>query len=159
MNIAPKIAQSALANNAKRTYPWMGIEFSFPLGTDGGSGPVGVVEATVPAGSGPPIHVHTNEDEIFYLLEGTYEFYLNGEIFIREAGDCVFLPRGVPHTFRVIGKTPGRNLTVMTPGGFEKFFVEVSERALAIPQDMAEVKKVAAAYGLQFVGPPLSARQ
>jgi quercetin dioxygenase-like cupin family protein len=154
MNVAATIAQPAT-----RTYPWLGIEFSYPLGTDDGSGAVGLVEAVVPAGEGPPIHVHANEDEIFYLLEGTYEFYLDGKTFTREPGAAVFLPRGIPHTFRVIGDTPGRNLTIMTPGGFEKFFMECSQRALTIPQDMAELKTLAASYGLQFVGPPLKARQ
>ena len=153
MNIAVAIAETA-----NRKYSWMGIEFSYPLGHQGGSGAVGLVEATVPAGHGPPIHVHANEDEIFYLLEGIYEFYLDGKTFTRGPGESVFLPRGVPHTFRVVGKTPGRNLTIMTPGGFEQFFMECSQRGLEVPQHMAEVKTLAASYGMQFVGPPLSAR-
>lgn len=150
MNIMANVAQQA-----GRKFPWIGVEFSFPLGPENSSG---LVDAVVPSGEGPPIHVHSREDEIFYLLEGTYEFYLDGETFTRAAGEAVFLPRNVPHTFRVVSKTPGRNLTIITPGGFEKFFIECSERALTIPQHMAEVKELAAGYGLRFVGPPLSAR-
>jgi len=73
----------------------------------------------------------------------------------------VFLPRGVPHTFRVEGDTPARMLTLLTPGGGEAFFVEggrPAERPTLAPEgrpDLARLRSVANKFGSEFVGPPL----
>jgi oxalate decarboxylase/phosphoglucose isomerase-like protein (cupin superfamily) len=124
---------------------------------DAASGRPGVFESVVPAGEGPPVHIHHNEDEILHLLDGRFEFFVDGETIPRRAGDTVFVPRGVPHTFRVLGERPGRLVAIMTPGGFEGFFLEVAERGLRIPEDMEAVAEAAARHGLEFTGPPLSA--
>jgi quercetin dioxygenase-like cupin family protein len=147
MNIAATIAvpQSKVS--------WMGTQYSITVTKRDSAGLIGVFEGVVPAGDGPPIHVHHNEDEVIHVLEGEYEFWLNGEIMRHGSGTSVFLPRGVPHTFRVLGKTPGRNLAILTPGGFENFFVEVASRDLMMPRDMAEVVELGNLYGLEFVGP------
>ncbi|WP_292656634.1 cupin domain-containing protein [Mesorhizobium sp.] len=63
----------------------------------------------------PPVHVHHNEDEVIHVIEGGYEFWLDGEVVPVAAGASIFLPRGVPHTFRVISPGPGRNLTTPDP--------------------------------------------
>jgi quercetin dioxygenase-like cupin family protein len=100
------------------------------------------------------VHVHHHEDEVIHVLEGTYEFWLDGAVSTAGPGESVFLPRGVPHTFRVVGEAPGRNLAILTPGGFEGFFVEAAERDLRIPEQMGEVAELAGRYGLEFLGPP-----
>lgn len=69
------------------------------------------------------------------------------------AGASIFLPRGVPHTFRVISPGPGRNLTTPDPGGLEEFFVEAAARELRLPDQMTEVAELAARYGIEFRGP------
>jgi len=139
---------------ARRTVTWMGTAYSITIAKGQSAGIVGVFEGHVPAWDGPPIHIHHNEDEVIHVLEGTYEFWLDGSSYIRGAGSSVFLPRGVPHTFRVIGGKPGRNLAILTPGGFEGFFLEAAERNLTIPDQMPEVIELAARYGLEFTGPP-----
>jgi quercetin dioxygenase-like cupin family protein len=149
---APALAERNHARDRKVT--WMGTEYAITVGKGDSAGIVGVFEGWVPAGEGPPIHVHHNEDEVIHVLEGTYEFWLDGARFIRQEGASVFLPRGVPHTFRVIGGRPGRNLAILTPGGFEGFFLEAAARNLIIPDRMPEVVELAARYGLEFVGPP-----
>lgn len=140
--------------NARRTVTWMGSVYSITLPKSDSAGLVGAFEGVVPAGEGPPVHVHHNEDEVIHLIEGAYEFWLDGSTFRRSAGESVFLPRGVPHTFRVLGDRPGRNLAVLMPGGFENFFVEAAENSLTIPERMPEVLALAARYGLEFKGPP-----
>lgn len=140
--------------DARRTVTWMGTTYAITVTKGQSAGLVGVFEGHVPAGEGPPVHVHHNEDEVIHVLEGTYEFWLDGTRFVRPAGASVFLPRGVPHTFRVIGNEPGRNLAILTPGGFEGFFLEAAERNLTIPDRMPEVIELAARYGLEFTGPP-----
>ena len=68
-------------------------------------------------------------------------------------GGSIFLPRGIPHTFRVLGERPGRNLTILTPGGMEEFFVDVAGEDLKIPADMARITELAGRYGIEFRGP------
>ena len=137
---------------------WMGTEYSITVSTRDSAGLIGVFEGIVPAGDGPPIHIHHNEDEVLHVLDGEYEFWLDGETRRGGPGSSVFLPRGVPHTFRVLGDRPGRNLGMVTPGGFENFFVDAASRRLTIPADLADVVELAGLYGLEFVGPAPWAR-
>lgn len=152
MNMAVAIS------SPKSKVSWMGTDYSITVTKRDSAGLIGVFEGIVPAGDGPPIHIHHNEDEVIHVLEGEYEFWLDGNITHGGPGTSIFLPRGVPHTFRVRGKHRGRNLGMVTPGGFENFFVEVASRALIIPGDMAEIVQVGSLYGLQFVGPAPWAR-
>ncbi|QDZ01189.1 cupin domain-containing protein [Nitratireductor mangrovi] len=145
------------AINGNEWFAWAGTEYLIQLRKADTSGAVGMFEGIVPPGEGPPIHVHRNEDEVIHVLEGTYKFWLDGSTTMLAASSSIFLPRGVPHTFQVIGPEPGRNLAVLTPGGFEGFFLDVAGEALTIPGDMARIGEIAEGYGLEFVGPPLAA--
>lgn len=138
---------------ATRQVRWMGTEYSIGVTRSDSAGVVGVFEAVVPAGEGPPVHVHNNEDEVIHVVEGEYEFWLDGVVSRGGPGTTVFLPRGVPHTFRVLGDKPGRNLAILTPGGFENFFIEVAADDLRIPDDMPALMALAGRYGLEFRGP------
>jgi mannose-6-phosphate isomerase-like protein (cupin superfamily) len=86
-----------------------------------------VGEQITPAGWGPPRHIHSREDEIFYILEGTYELHVSDERRTVSAGACAILPRDVPHGFRNVASTPGRLLFVITPGGLEEYFLAVAK--------------------------------
>lgn len=138
---------------APRTVGWMDTVYSITVGRPEGAGIVGVFEAAIPAMSGPPIHIHHNEDEVIHVVDGEFEFWLDGQIMRRSPGNSVFLPRNVPHTFRVVGGRPGRCLAILTPGGLEEFFVEAGSRDLRIPADMGEIAALAGRHGLEFVGP------
>ena len=138
-------------------FSWAGTEYMIQMTKEESGGAVGMFEGVVPAGEGPPIHVHHNEDEVIHVLEGTYRFWLDGAVTTRGPGQAIFLPRGVPHSFQVIGPEKGRNLAVCTPGGFESFFLDVSKDSLTIPADMPKIIEIAARYRLEFVGPPLAA--
>jgi mannose-6-phosphate isomerase-like protein (cupin superfamily) len=126
------------------------------------NGAFGLVESIVPPGASPPLHVHHREDEVFWVLEGTLRIVCGDETYHAPAGSYAFLPRGVPHTFRVEGDTPARMLTLLTPGGGEQFFVEggrPAERGTlppASPPDLAALRQVAERFGSEFVGPPLA---
>ena len=87
------------------------------------------------AGFASPYHMHRNEDESFYLVEGEMTFYVGEERVKAEAGAFVYGPRGVPHGFEVDGTEPARILLQNYPAGFERFPVEVGEPAkeLSIP--------------------------
>jgi quercetin dioxygenase-like cupin family protein len=84
-------------------------------------GAFALIEAVSRPGSEPPLHVHEREDELFYILEGEARVMVGEAVHNLSAGDMIFLPRGVPHTFRI--KSPvARALTWITPAGFEQWF-------------------------------------
>ena len=127
-------------------------------------GKLSVIQATVPEGFSPPRHIHTREDEVFVVLEGQVVFELDGEWHLAGPGASVYMPRGVPHTFRV--KSPvARMLGVMTPGAFEQLFrnlsVPAAQRTLpkpgTVPFDVARVMAEQIRLGTHVVGPPMAA--
>lgn len=118
------------------------------------NGALGLIEQIVPPGLGSPWHVHANEDEAFYILEGQTRFFCGGESRVVGPGGYVFLPRGIPHGFRTEGDAPCRSLLFATPGGFEQFVAELSTTTPpAGPLDMALVVAAAARYGVEILGP------
>jgi quercetin dioxygenase-like cupin family protein len=116
------------------------------------------MEALVPAGGGPPLHIHRNEHETFYVLEGGCTFRLEDETIVAGPGDVVNIPIGTRHNFRNDGTEPVKLILAFTPAGIERFFEETLEQAddptQAPPDNLAEVgaRYAAAAprYGLVF---------
>lgn len=80
-----------------------------------------------PKDPGPPPHLHRNEDEAFYVLEGEFSISLGGEEFRAKPGDFISLPRVIRHSFRSDSDVVGRMLVIVSPSGFEKFFDAVGE--------------------------------
>src|SRR5499425_578647 len=80
-----------------------------------------LVEATLAPGNEPPPHMHTREDELFYVLEGEFDVCVGKEAFKVVREECIFLPRFEPHAF-VIRSPRLRLLTLFTPGGLEEVF-------------------------------------
>lgn len=112
-------------------------------------------EAT--SGEGPPLHVHHREDEIAYVLEGNVEFQVGEERFTVSAGSTVFLPRGIPHSYRYPGPGITRVLFWATPAGFEGFFIEVEALGIANEPNMTAIIDIAGKYGVEVVGAPMQA--
>ena len=114
--------------------------------------------AIVPPQGGPPPHIHLNEDETFYVLEGTPTFRLGDERIVAGPGDFVNVPKGVVHCFRNFSDKPLRMILTFTPAGIEKFFEETLERAHDLtqecPDNLAEVgaryAEAAPRYGMEF---------
>ena len=134
---------------------WMNSRFRTILSTEACQGRQALVEIVSDPDSGPPRHIHQAEDEMFYILSGALEFWVEGETMVRTAGQAVFVPRGTDHTFRVVSDQPARYLTVHNPGGFDHFISEVVEKNYQIPADMAEVAETAGRFNCVFTGPPL----
>ena len=108
-----------------------------------------------PPGGGPPLHIHHNEDETFYILEGELTMQVNEEIFSASAGTSVFLPKGIPHTFRNFGSQRTKSLALLSPAGLEGFFEEVEPLLTEGEPDMTAVLEIAGRYGIEAVGPPI----
>lgn len=119
----------------------------------------GLIEHVARPGSGSPYHVHHAEEEIFYVLEGELTFIGGGDKFTGTAGSYVFLPRDIPHGFKVTGDKPARYLVMITPAGFEQFIIEMSQPATELalppaePPDMEKLVSLAAKYNLEILGP------
>ncbi|MGH2774737.1 MAG: cupin domain-containing protein [Actinomycetota bacterium] len=98
-----------------------------------------------------PLHVHRNEDEIWYILEGDHVIRIGDEEFTAGPGAVVFGPRGVPHAQRRVVPRSGRILELLHPAGFEGFFRELAE-AEAAGAAMAEVyARVSESYGVTWL--------
>jgi mannose-6-phosphate isomerase-like protein (cupin superfamily) len=108
----------------------------------------------VPAGAGPPMHVHHREQELFRVLAGQFRFWCMGEAQDLTDGDTVLIPKGAPHTFKNIGPGEGQLLITLTPGDGDGFFMEVERLGLHPSRDMPQIVEIAGRYGLEFVGPP-----
>jgi quercetin dioxygenase-like cupin family protein len=119
-----------------------------------------MLELSAPPGSQPPPHIHHDEDEGFYVLDGEITLFdPEGEATLRP-GEHLTTPRGVPHTFRA-GPDGVRALVVSAPAGFAQFVRELGVPAewdelpiLDGPPDLVALTEVAARYGIEFVGPP-----
>jgi quercetin dioxygenase-like cupin family protein len=116
-------------------------------------GVLSVVESVDQPGGGPPPHIHHREDETFQVLEGEYEFTCGGKTFTARKGATIFAPRGVPHSYRYVGHTPGRLMAILTPAGFERFFEEVGALSPQ-QQEIPRVIEIGKKYGLEFLPPP-----
>lgn len=134
---------------------WNDVTYRTILSTEASGGTMSIVDSVSPPRSGPPRHIHHDADEVFVILSGECEFWLEGETFTAGPGETTFIPRGKEHTFRVTSDHPCRHLLVLTPGGFEGFFAEMAEKACRIPEDMAAVVEASKRFHLDFTGPPL----
>jgi quercetin dioxygenase-like cupin family protein len=115
-------------------------------------GTVLVLENTFHAKGGPPRHLHLEQDEWFYVLEGEFVIEIGDQRRALRSGDSVLGPRRVPHVWAHLGDGRGRILIAFTPaGGMEAFFREVTKADAMPPQDPALWR----AYGMELLGPPL----
>lgn len=103
---------------------------------------------------GPMLHVHLDQDEIFTIVEGSYRFVVGNETHELHAGQTIFLPRQVPHTWIQLTDY-GRMIYLLQPAGKMEEFFSVMNKMTTRPTD-AEMDKIHAAHGMKVVGPPLS---
>lgn len=111
-----------------------------------------VVEVVARAGYEPPLHLHTNEDEVVYVLAGRVRFCRGDEQYVTTAGDTLYLPRGIEHSYAVIG-TDARLLVIAAPSGLEGLVQECAAGSGEMPIEW--LVTVAARYGMEITGPPL----
>lgn len=124
---------------------------SFKLVSQDSNGPL-IIENTFRAKGGPACHLHYDQDEWFYAVEGEFVIKVGQEKFIMKPGDSLLAPRQVPHVWAFVGATIGRMLIAFMPAGkMEAFFREVSKAEAMPPQD----QQLWHAHGMALIGPPL----
>lgn len=111
------------AAEAYRSYQGGFFKVLITPGQTGGS--MALVDMTLPKGVEPPVHMHSREDETFYVLEGAMTFHIGETVVKAAVGEAVFAPRLVPHHFEITSES-ARFLTLITPGQFLDYFLEFS---------------------------------
>jgi len=105
------------------------------------------------SGTGTPLHLHYNQDEIFYVIEGAYYFQVGDEKYQLQQGDSIFLPRKVPHSWIQVSEKGKMIITLQPAGMFENFLLTVA--ALDHVPTPAEAAKMFTDHEMEIVGPPL----
>jgi mannose-6-phosphate isomerase-like protein (cupin superfamily) len=112
-----------------------------------------ILENTFRAKGGPARHLHYDQEEWFYILEGEFLFEVGEQRFHLSPGDSLLVPHRVPHVWAFVGEARGRILIAFLPAGkMEAFFREVTKANAMPPQDPALWR----AHGMELLGPPLS---
>ena len=115
-------------------------------------GAFSLLEAAEPAGFGPPMHIHRDAAEAFYVLAGEYLIFLEEREIACPAGSFIYIPAGVRHGFRV-GNVPSRKLNLYTPAAMVGYFDELSAAITSGDPDDARLDEIALRYEMEVVGP------
>ena len=123
-------------------------------------GRLALIEQRGRRGDMPPLHVHHDDDETFFVIDGELSLFVGGEQLIAGPGQSVLAPRELPHAYRVESEE-ARWLVITTPAGFESFVREVADPAPAEelpprgrPVDPAALARAAGKVGIEILGPP-----
>lgn len=110
-------------------------------------------QTSLSPGKGTPLHVHPAQDEIFYVLEGSYVFQVGDETYQLSVGESIFLPRKVPHAWTQVANK-GKMMVILQPAGkLENFFVTMA--ALDHEPSKEEMATIFNSNQMKVVGPPL----
>jgi mannose-6-phosphate isomerase-like protein (cupin superfamily) len=147
---------------------YMGILLTNLVERKDTEGAFSLLEATLAPGNEPPPHVHSREDELFYVLEGEFDVYVGEEALKVKTGECIILPKFKPHAF-VIRSPRLRVLILYTPGGVEEAFRRMSSPAQnleppaeAVTYSMSDLEQTARRfgdYGVQILAPDEVSKQ
>jgi len=144
-----------------RTIAVVGDVYRFLATGDDTNGKYALFEALVGPGGGPPPHVHSREEEGFYVLEGEITFTVNGEKVVATACTFANMPVGTPHSFKNESNKPAKMLISVAPAGLEQMFFEVgvplaegaTTALLPTKDEIEKLLAVAPGYGIEILLP------
>ena len=140
-------------NSAETIWLWGDPITVKTSGADTG-GAYSALEFTARSGSGSPLHIHHNEDEAFYILEGSLTFQIDNRTFRAEVGSYVLIPRGALHAFVNVEDAHCWSLVILSPAGLEEYLIELGQLAATYPggpPDSAPLQALARKYSLKFL--------
>jgi len=114
------------------------------------NGQYALIEQDNDPGVGIPMHVHENEDEVFHVISGKVEMTIGKNLKTLSAGDLVFCPRGIPHSWKVVNNTRARVMLGIFPAGLENMFEEIAKLP-AGPPDLKTVGDICKRDNVKFV--------
>ena len=106
-----------------------------------------------PPDFGPPLHIHHDAAEAFYVLSGEYVMYVEDRQEHCPPGTFVYVPRGMPHTFKVVSAEPGQKLNLFAPAAMVGFFEELAEAEASHDVSPELLADIAAHNNMEIVGP------
>ena len=124
---------------------------SVKASSDETGGAFTLLEADEPPGFGPPMHIHHDAAEAFYVVEGEYHIFVEDQEFACPTGSFIYIPAGIPHGFRV-GSEQSRKLNFYTPAAMVGYFDELAQLA-GTEMEPVELAEVARRYGMEVIGP------
>ena len=141
-----------------RTIAVVGDVYRFLATGEDTNGKYAMWEAIVPPGGGPPPHVHSREEESFYILDGEITIQVGEKRIVASAGMFANMPVGTPHSFKNESGTPAKMLISIAPAGLEKMFFEVgvsvAQGATTAPppskEEIEKMMKIAPRYGIEI---------
>jgi len=143
----------AVSPSGGQVHNVLGAPYRFLVTSETTGGAFALIESTAPIGLAVPLHLHTREDETFFVLEGTMEVQCQNSLIKLEKGATAVLPRGIPHSYRNPGESTARYLVLITPGGFEKCLEEFGRLPANQAPDLEKLVAIGKRYGLEFVSP------
>jgi len=130
MDTRPHLPEPSVVSTAEApALRAFGIEMRVLLSSEATGGAISVLRAWHRPGEGPPDHAHSSQDEMFFIVEGTYALTIGGKTAIAGPGTMVFVPRNTVHRFKNIGDTTASMLDWTLPGGQDRYFKAISELA------------------------------
>lgn len=158
-NLAHALKPVAVSKDEGEARWWLGSLAVIKVTAAETGGQMSIIEVSDPPGSDVPWHVHHREDEGFWILDGSATFEVGDTTIEAGPGDYLFGPRGIPHRYTT-GDAGCRLLFIMTPGGFEKLVIDMSEPAASrtlpppadVEPDWEHVAAVAEANGCEMLG-------
>ena len=113
---------------------------------------ISLLEAEEPPHFGPPMHIHRDAAEAFYVISGEYVIFIGDDEHVCPAGSFVYIPAGAPHGFRV-GPVPSRKLNIYVPAAMVGYFDELSDAIARNAMDEDSLAEIARRYGMEVIGP------
>lgn len=138
------------------THPVMGDPMRFIMTAAHTADGYALSEIDVRPGSGAPPHIHHNEDEAFYVLEGAFTATVDGRTHQLGKGDYLHVPRGVVRDYLNASDQHGRLLILHCPGSAAGFYIGMGK--LAVPPRIEDIKALGDQYGIEIVGPGAGAQ-
>jgi quercetin dioxygenase-like cupin family protein len=131
---------------------------TFKAMAEASGGALTAIRGEAAPGEGPPLHVHPDQDELIYTVEGLYRVQLGDARFDAPPGSFFFIPRGTAHTWQNVGTTPARFFAALIPASpeFEQFFVRYAELPPGERGPAAFARVAEETQCVKVVGPPLA---
>jgi mannose-6-phosphate isomerase-like protein (cupin superfamily) len=146
------LAQTPPTASLSRSFSFLGFPTKILVSGADTAGASALLDVRIPKNSGPPAHIHSREDEVYFIKSGTFQFLMDGVCMQAGAGTSVYMPKGHFHTFKNISEQTGEQLMFVYPAGIEQLFWEVHELKLKMPDDFKKLDDLAnSKYGIKIV--------
>lgn len=153
----PQLIPALTNRNKENSYWYIGHLMSLLVTSKDTGGRYALLRATERRGLEPPPHTHTKEDETFLILEGEVVYTVGKQNFHAKRGDVMYLPKNIQHSFKIQTEKL-ETLILLTPGGLENYFVEMSKPAEELelpplpsgPPEITKLIATASKYGVKF---------